>query len=65
MYPATITQRVAKITPKNIKEGMIGSLGKVVDEVLVFSEFISLDMFISMFFTLEVTDSDVVSIFIL
>mgnify|MGYP003150581414 CR=1 FL=1 len=64
MYPSTITHKVQKITPKNIREGMIGSLGKVVDGVTSFSEFISLDVFVSVFFTLEVTDSGVVSIFI-
>ena len=41
---------------------MIGSLGKVVDEVFSFSEFVSLDVFGSVFFTFEVTDSGVVSI---
>ena len=45
-------------------EGMIGSLGKVVDEVFSLSEFISLDVFGSVFFTFEVTDSGVVSILI-
>ena len=64
MYPSTITQKVQKITPRNIKEGMIGSLGSVVDEVLVFSESVSFDVFISVFFAFEVTDSGVVSIFI-
>ena len=64
MYPSTITHKVQKITPKDIREGMIGSLGKVVDEVLVFSESVSLDVFISVFFTLEVTDSGVFSILI-
>ena len=64
MYPSTITHKVQKITPKNIREGMIGSLGSVVDEVTSFSEFVSLDVFISVFFTLEVTDSGVFSILI-
>ena len=64
MYPSTITHKVQKITPKDIREGMIGSLGKVVDEVLVFSESVSFDVFVSVFFTLEVADSGVVSIFI-
>ena len=64
MYPNTITHKVQKITPKNIRDGMIGSLGKVVDEVTSFSEFVSLDVFGSVFFTFEVTDSGVVSIFI-
>ena len=64
MYPSTITHKVQKITPKNIREGMIGSLGKVVDEIFSFSEFVSLDVFGSVFFTLEVTDSGVFSILI-
>ena len=64
MYPSTITHKVQKITPKNIREGMIGSLGKVVDEVFSLSEFVSLDVFDSVFFTFEVTDSGVVFIFI-
>jgi len=64
IYPSTITHKVQKITPRNIKEGMIGSLGSVVDEVLVFSESVSLDVFISVFFTFEVTDSGVFSILI-
>ena len=63
-YPSTITPNVASITPRNIREGMIGSLGSVVAEVLVFSESVSFDVFVSVFFTLEVADSDVVSIFI-
>jgi hypothetical protein len=65
MYPSTITHNVAKMTPKNIKLGTIGSLGKVVAEVLVFSESVSFDVLVSVFFTLEVTDSGVVSIFVL
>ena len=65
MYPSTITHKVQKITPRNIREGMIGSLGKVVAEVLVFSESVSFDVLVSVFFTLEVADSGVVSIFIL
>ena len=64
MYPSTITHKVQKITPKNIREGMIGSLGKVVDEVFSLSEFVSLDVFGSVFFTFEVTDSGICSIFI-
>ena len=64
IYPSTITHKVQKITPRNIKEGMIGSLGSVVDEVLVFSESVSLDVFGSVFFTFEVTDSGVFSILI-
>ena len=64
MYPSTITHKVQKITPKNIREGMIGSLGKVVDEVFSLSEFVSLDVFSSVFFTFEVTDSGIVSILI-
>ena len=64
IYPSTITHKVQKITPRNIKEGMIGSLGSVVDEVLVFSESVSFDVFISVFFTFEVTDSGVFSILI-
>ena len=64
MYPSTMTPNVASITPKNIREGMIGSLGKVVAEVLVFSESVSFDVFVSVFFTLEVTDSGVFSILI-
>ena len=64
MYPSTITHEVQKITPKNIRDGMIGSLGKVVDEVFSLSEFVSFDVFISVFFTFEVTDSGVVSILI-
>ena len=63
-YPSTMTPNVASITPKNIREGMIGSLGKVVDEVTSFSKFVSLDVFGSVFFTFEVTDSGVVSILI-
>ena len=63
-YPSTMTPNVTSITPKNIREGMIGSLGKVVDEVTSFSEFVSLDVFVSVFFTFEVTDSGVVSILI-
>ena len=63
-YPNTMTLNVASITPKNIREGMIGSLGKVVDEVFSLSEFVSLDVFGSVFFTFEVTDSGVVSILI-
>ena len=63
-YPSTITLNVASITPRNIREGMIGSLGSVVDEVISFSKFVSVDEFVSVFFTLEVTDSGVVSIFI-
>ena len=59
-----MTLNVASITPKNIREGMIGSLGKVVDEVFSLSEFVSLDVFGSVFFTFEVTDSGVVSILI-
>ena len=65
MYPSTITHKVQKITPRNIKDGMMGSLGKVVDEVTSFSKFVSLDVFNSVFFTFEVTDSGVVSILIL
>ena len=65
MYPSTMTHKVQKITPKNIREGMIGSLGKVVDGVTSFSEFVSGDVFISVLFTLEVTDSFVFSILIL
>jgi len=64
MYPSTITHKVQKITPRNIKEGMIGSLGSVVDEVLIFSKSVSFDVFVSVFFTLEVTDSGVFSILI-
>ena len=64
IYPSTMTHKVQKITPRNIKEGMIGSLGSVVDEVLVFSESVSFDVFISVFFTFEVTDSGVFSILI-
>ena len=64
IYPSTITHKVQKITPKNIREGMIGSLGKVVDEVFSLSEFVSLDVFGSVFFTFEVTDSGVFSILI-
>ncbi len=60
-----MTLNVASITPKNIREGMIGSLGKVVDEVTSFAEFVSLDVFVSVFFTFEVTDSGICSIFIL
>jgi hypothetical protein len=60
-----MTHNVAKMTPKNIKLGMIGSLGKVVAEVLVFSESVSFDVLVSVFFALEVTDSGVISIFIL
>lgn len=63
-YPSTITLNVASITPRNIREGMIGSLGSVVDEVLIFSESVSFDVFVSVFFTLEVTDSGVFSILI-
>jgi|TARA_B100000035_G_scaffold68263_1_gene55792 hypothetical protein len=59
-----MTQRVAKITPKNIRDGIIGSLGSVVGEVTSFSELVSFDVFVSVFFTLEVADSGVVSIFI-
>ena len=64
MYPSTITHKVQKITPKNIREGMIGSLGSVVDEVLIFSESVSFDVFISVFFAFEVTDSCIFSILI-
>ena len=60
-----MTLNVASITPKNIKEGMIGSLGKVVDKITSFAEFVSLDVFVSVFFTFEVTDSGICSIFIL
>ena len=64
IYPSTMTHKVQKITPRNIREGMIGSLGSVVDEVTSFSEFVSLDVFGSVFFAFEVTDSGICSIFI-
>jgi len=64
MYPSTITHKVQKITPRNIREGMIGSLGSVVGEVFSLSEFVSLDVFGSVFFAFEMTDSGVVSILI-
>ena len=63
-YPSTITLNVASITPRNIRDGMIGSLGSVVAEVLVFSKSVSFDVLVSVFFTLEVTDSGVFSILI-
>ena len=64
IYPSTMTHKVQKITPRNIREGMIGSLGKVVDKVTSFFKLVSIDVFISVFFAFEVTDSGVVSIFI-
>ena len=63
-YPSTMTLNVASITPRNIRDGMIGSLGSVVAEVLVFSKSVSFDVLVSVFFTLEVTDSGVFSILI-
>ena len=64
-YPSTMTLNVASITPRNIRDGMIGSLGKVVDGVTSFFKLVSVDVFVSVLFTLEVTDSLIFSILIL
>ena len=64
-YPSTITLNVASIPPRNIIDGIIGSLGKVVDDVTSFFKLVSVDVFVSMLFTLEVTDSLIFSLFLL
>jgi len=59
MYPAIIIP----IVDKKSKTNMI-ILGTGIGKVFSFTEFVSLDVFGSVFFTLEVADSGVVSILI-
>ena len=59
MYPAMIIPIVDKKSKTNMR-----ILGKGVGKVFSFLKFVSFDVLVSVLFTLEVTDSGVVSILI-